>query len=128
MDAGPVRLNLTYLTPIEVSHFFSQVTPLIHIRIFHKLDDWTRHSLPFGYFFIDLWSTDGKAHSVQLYSDISGGEYVSPLSVGLFADMCRICIPIPRRHPGMEHNGYLYIDLSQAHVPSESDRDSQRNR
>ena len=36
--------------------------------------------MPFGYFSIDLWSTDRKAHSVQLYSDISGGEYVSPLS------------------------------------------------
>jgi len=47
-----------------------------------KLDDWTLHSLPFGYFFIDLWSTDGNNHSVQLYSDMSGGEYMSRYSTG----------------------------------------------
>ncbi len=35
MDAGPVRLNLTYLTPIEVSHLvFSQIT--CHLLIFHN--------------------------------------------------------------------------------------------
>jgi len=32
MDAGPVRLNLTYLTPIEVSHLVFRRTPLTEFQ------------------------------------------------------------------------------------------------
>ncbi|KAF8168518.1 hypothetical protein B0H34DRAFT_62865 [Crassisporium funariophilum] len=57
VDAGPVRLNLTFLSPIEPS-------------------DWVLQSLPFSYLSIDAWSTDGNPHSVQLYTGITG-EFVS---------------------------------------------------
>ncbi|KAF8518821.1 hypothetical protein BU17DRAFT_66217 [Hysterangium stoloniferum] len=57
VDAGPVRANLTYLTPIE-------------------LNDWTLHTLPFAYLAIDLWSIDGNSHAVQIYSDVAG-QFVS---------------------------------------------------
>lgn len=57
MQAGPVQLIVTFLSP---------VTP----------DDLLRSSLPYTYWNVDVKSTDGKTHSVQLYSDISA-EWVS---------------------------------------------------
>ncbi|KAJ7127443.1 hypothetical protein C8R43DRAFT_831349, partial [Mycena crocata] len=57
VDAGPMRLNVTFLSPVEPS-------------------DWTRQSFPFSYVYVDGKSTDGKPHSIQLYSDISA-EWVT---------------------------------------------------
>src|SRR6266581_491755 len=37
-----------------------------------KLLDWTRHSLPFIYLAVDLWSTDGASHNLQFYTDVAG--------------------------------------------------------
>ncbi|KAL0571960.1 hypothetical protein V5O48_010000 [Marasmius crinis-equi] len=50
ISAGPVVLNVTFLSPIE--------------------------SLPFVYLAIDVIGIDGQSHDVQLYSDVSG-EWVS---------------------------------------------------
>ena len=33
--------------------------------------DWVKQSLPFSYLAIEATSTDGKSHSVQLYSDVT---------------------------------------------------------
>lgn len=57
MSAGPVEMVVTFL---------SGVTP----------DDLVRSSLPSTYMNVDIKSTDGEQHSVQLYSDISA-EWVS---------------------------------------------------
>ncbi|KAJ7924038.1 DUF1793-domain-containing protein [Mycena leptocephala] len=57
VQAGPMRLNVTFLSPVETS-------------------DWTRQSFPFSYVYVDGKATDGKQHSIQLYSDISG-EWVT---------------------------------------------------
>ncbi|KAJ7927321.1 hypothetical protein B0H13DRAFT_2556868 [Mycena leptocephala] len=57
VQAGPMRLNVTFLSPVEPS-------------------DWTRQSFPFSYVYVDGKATDGKQHSIQLYSDISG-EWVT---------------------------------------------------
>ncbi|PIB02392.1 hypothetical protein CB0940_01877 [Cercospora beticola] len=57
MQAGPVQMVVTFL---------SNVTP----------DDLLRSSLPQTYMNVDVKSTDGRTHSVQLYSDISA-EWVS---------------------------------------------------
>jgi len=54
LSAGPVELNVTFLSP---------VTP----------DDPMRQSLIASYMSVDVISTDGKSHHVQLYSDISAG-------------------------------------------------------
>jgi len=55
MDVGGVvEMNITFLSP---------VTP----------DDLKRQSLSFSYLHVDVSSTDGKSHNVQLYSDISAG-------------------------------------------------------
>ncbi|CAA7266366.1 unnamed protein product [Cyclocybe aegerita] len=53
-EAGPIRFNVTYLSPVEPS-------------------DWVRQSFPFSYISIDaVWSTDGQRHGVQFYFDTSG--------------------------------------------------------
>lgn len=57
LQAGPVQMVVTFL---------SSVTP----------NDLLRSSLPQTYMNVDVKSTDGKTHSVQLYSDISA-EWVS---------------------------------------------------
>lgn len=57
MTAGPVEMKITFL---------SGVTP----------DDLLRSSLPYSYMDVEITSTDGGQHSVQLYSDISA-EWVS---------------------------------------------------
>ncbi|TFY64799.1 hypothetical protein EVJ58_g2384 [Rhodofomes roseus] len=57
VQAGPVNLTLTFLSPIEPS-------------------DWVKQSMPFSYLAVEFASTDNKEHDVQLYSDISA-EWVS---------------------------------------------------
>ncbi|KAI0088041.1 hypothetical protein BDY19DRAFT_1057674 [Irpex rosettiformis] len=50
--AGPVDLQITWLSPIEPSDLVAQ-------------------SLPFSYMSVQVKSNDGQSHSVQVYSDIS---------------------------------------------------------
>ncbi|KAI0267468.1 hypothetical protein BC834DRAFT_822339, partial [Gloeopeniophorella convolvens] len=51
--AGPLQVNLTFLNPIEPGDFVKQ-------------------SIPFSYMSLTAKSLDGNAHSVQVYSDVSG--------------------------------------------------------
>ncbi|KAG7090519.1 hypothetical protein E1B28_009629 [Marasmius oreades] len=55
--AGRVQLNVTFLSPIEPS-------------------DWVLQSLPFTYISIEVATTDGSPHNVQVYCDTSA-EWVS---------------------------------------------------
>ncbi|KAJ7617072.1 hypothetical protein FB45DRAFT_222278 [Roridomyces roridus] len=57
VQAGPMILNVTFLSPVEPS-------------------DWSRQSFPFSYMYVDGQTTDGNSHNVQLYSDISA-EWVT---------------------------------------------------
>ncbi|KAJ7512010.1 hypothetical protein B0H11DRAFT_721093 [Mycena galericulata] len=57
VQAGPMLLNVTFLSPVEPSN-------------------WALQSLPFSYVYVDGQALDGKSHSIQLYSDISA-EWVS---------------------------------------------------
>ncbi|KAH9942417.1 uncharacterized protein BXZ73DRAFT_41258 [Epithele typhae] len=52
MQAGPMDINLTFLSPIEP-------------------DDWVKQSLPFVYVFFEASSRDGAAHSVSVSSGIT---------------------------------------------------------
>jgi uncharacterized protein (DUF608 family) len=52
---GEVELKAKFLSP---------VTP----------DDLMRSSLPYSYLEVEVRSTDGKTHDVQLYTDISAGK------------------------------------------------------
>ncbi|KAL0952523.1 hypothetical protein HGRIS_006784 [Hohenbuehelia grisea] len=54
IQAGPLEVNITFLSPIEPHDLVLQ-------------------SFPFAYYFIEFAATDGQAHKVQLYSDIAGG-------------------------------------------------------
>ena len=53
---GKVEMKVTFLSP---------VVP----------DDLMRSSLPYSYLDVEVQSTDGGEHDVQLYTDISAGEY-----------------------------------------------------
>ena len=55
--AGVVEMNITFLSP---------VTPT----------DFKRQSLIFSYLDVSVTSTDGAAHDVQLYTDITAGKPV----------------------------------------------------
>ncbi|KAJ7495352.1 DUF1793-domain-containing protein [Mycena latifolia] len=57
VQAGPMLLNVTFLSPVEPA-------------------DWARQSFPFSYVYLDGRALDGKFHSIQLYSDISA-EWVT---------------------------------------------------
>ncbi|KAJ7145357.1 hypothetical protein C8R43DRAFT_1130032 [Mycena crocata] len=57
LSAGPIDLTVTFLSPVEPN-------------------DLLKHSIPFSYLAVSAASTDGAAHSVQVYTDISG-EWVS---------------------------------------------------
>ena len=58
--AGLVEMNITFLSPI---------TPT----------DLKRQSLIFSYVDVSVTSTDGAAHDVQLYTDITAGKSFFPL-------------------------------------------------
>ncbi|KAL0952379.1 hypothetical protein HGRIS_006656 [Hohenbuehelia grisea] len=52
-QAGPLQMNLTFFSPIEVA-------------------DISRQSFPFAYLYIDIKSIDGQNHDIQIFSDICG--------------------------------------------------------
>ena len=70
-QAGPMQVNLTFLSPIEVRihllALLSSLTPSL------QPGDWVKQSIPFSYLAFSAKSLDGAAHTVQVYSDISGG-------------------------------------------------------
>ncbi|KAI0278696.1 hypothetical protein BGY98DRAFT_1186430, partial [Russula aff. rugulosa BPL654] len=55
--AGPMQVNLTFLSPVEPG-------------------DWVKQSIPFSYMSLTANSSDGASHHVQVYSDVSG-EWIS---------------------------------------------------
>lgn len=75
MNAGPVTLNITFLSP---------VTP----------GDLLRQSMPITYMTVDVKSTDGDEHDVQLYTDISAGRtFPSQHSVKLWLTLTQSGCP-----------------------------------
>ncbi|EMD37367.1 hypothetical protein CERSUDRAFT_114040 [Gelatoporia subvermispora B] len=57
MQAGPMSINITFLSPIEPS-------------------DWASQSVPYSYVYMDTVSTDGQYHDVKVYADVSA-EWVT---------------------------------------------------
>ncbi|KIK65807.1 hypothetical protein GYMLUDRAFT_1027401, partial [Collybiopsis luxurians FD-317 M1] len=53
LSAGPMAINITFLSPIEPDDLFLQ-------------------SFPFTYIYFEAASMDGNSHSVQVYQDITG--------------------------------------------------------
>ena len=64
--AGVVEMNITFLSPL---------TPT----------DLMRQSLVFSYVDVSVTSTDGAAHDVQLYTDITAGKPSGLLLLVLFS-------------------------------------------
>lgn len=61
MTAGKVELTVSFLSP---------VFPHDHMR----------QSIPFAYVNLAVRSLDGRSHSVQIYSDVSGGKLRAGIS------------------------------------------------
>ncbi|KAK0213361.1 hypothetical protein DFS33DRAFT_1377847 [Desarmillaria ectypa] len=57
IQAGPMDVNVTFLSPIEPN-------------------DLVQQSFPFTYLYVDAVATDGQQHDVQFYTDITG-EWLS---------------------------------------------------
>ncbi|KAI0705121.1 hypothetical protein C8T65DRAFT_740959 [Cerioporus squamosus] len=57
MQAGPMNLTVTFLSPFEPS-------------------DWVNQSTPFSYLSVEAQSLDGDTHHVQLYSEI-GSQFIT---------------------------------------------------
>ena len=79
MTAGPMSLTVTFLSPIEVSSRIPRC--ITSHKTYEQPSDWVLQSLPFSYLSINATATDGKSHTVQLYSDITAGEYTRPILV-----------------------------------------------
>lgn len=74
VQAGPMNLNVTFLSPIEVRSLSFLIMELIYLKTKLQPQDWVKQSFPFAYITVEGSSADGLPHNVQLYSDISGGE------------------------------------------------------
>ncbi|KAJ7596532.1 hypothetical protein C8J56DRAFT_917682 [Mycena floridula] len=61
VEAGPVELQITILSPIEPS-------------------DLALQSFPFSYVYIDAKSTDGNSHAVSVYADLTGEWLANDIS------------------------------------------------
>ncbi|KAL1945995.1 hypothetical protein VTO73DRAFT_1997 [Trametes versicolor] len=57
LQAGPINVTITYLSPIEPS-------------------DWVLQSFPFSYVYFEAASLDGRPHTIQVYSELTG-EWLS---------------------------------------------------
>ena len=72
MEAGPINLTVTFLSPIEVrwsslSHFDCDN---MHMT---QPSDWVKQSIPFSYLSLGAHASDGASHNIQIYSDVTGG-------------------------------------------------------
>ncbi|KAJ7129526.1 DUF1793-domain-containing protein [Mycena epipterygia] len=74
LSAGPVDLTVTFLSPVEVRS--APAPPHLYLTIIFKPNDLVKMSIPFAYMAVSAAATDGRSHTVQVYSDISA-EWVS---------------------------------------------------
>lgn len=73
LEAGPIQLNVTYLSPIEVRLFQRRLKPVVSSPV--QPNDYVRQSMPFSYMYIDgIVASDSQPHTVQVYSDITAGR------------------------------------------------------
>lgn len=74
LQAGPMQLNVTFLSPIEVRRVSIRKIKTSLIYNLAKPSDLVRQSLPFSFVYVEVASTDGNQHSVQIYSDVTAGS------------------------------------------------------
>lgn len=69
-----VSFSYTSTKSIFTMHVNNQVSMTITFLSAIFPEDFKRQSFPYSYMNVDVASLDGKAHAVQLYSDISAGK------------------------------------------------------
>lgn len=76
MQAGPMNLTVTFLSPVEVRSCLSSHQLESTDTAAQKPSDWAKQSLPFSYLSLEAHATDAASHSVQVYSDVTGGVQI----------------------------------------------------
>ncbi|KAI0308434.1 hypothetical protein OF83DRAFT_1089831, partial [Amylostereum chailletii] len=80
IQAGPLELNITYLSPIEVRAELVDAPIPTLIVLLGQPDDFVKQSIPFAYLAFEARSTDGSPHHMQVYSGMTDGESLSSFS------------------------------------------------
>lgn len=74
LTAGPMTINASYISPIEVCTLLSSNHTMPYTYNVLQPTDLLRQSMPFTYFALSATSNDGNAHNLRVYSDITGGS------------------------------------------------------
>ncbi|KAF8883867.1 hypothetical protein BD779DRAFT_1472365 [Infundibulicybe gibba] len=85
LAAGPMELEVTFLSPIEPT-------------------DLVRQSFPFTYMYLTANATDGASHSVQLYTDITAGWHPFSILKSRPTDFLRMGVRRPENQCHLEHH------------------------
>ncbi|KAI0354924.1 hypothetical protein OH77DRAFT_1425524 [Trametes cingulata] len=104
MQAGPMNLTVTFLSPIEPS-------------------DWVLQSLPFSYVSLEIDASDGLAHDVQVYMDITAewvsGNRTSPVRWDQHSTSDSTILEVELQHPeanteinGQAQDGKAYLAMA----------------
>ncbi|KAH9930467.1 uncharacterized protein BXZ73DRAFT_77912 [Epithele typhae] len=76
MQAGPMSLTVTFLSPLEPS-------------------DWVRQSIPLSYVALEATANDNAAHTVQVYSDITAVNWTSVTTSSSLYHEVDFITPVP---------------------------------
>ncbi|KAI0372113.1 DUF1793-domain-containing protein [Pilatotrama ljubarskyi] len=104
MEAGPMNITVTLLSPIEPS-------------------DWVLQSLPFSYVSLEFDALDGSEHEVQVYMDITAewlsGDRTSPVRWGQQTSSRSVILEIELQDPeadveinGQAQDGRAYLAMA----------------
>jgi hypothetical protein len=111
MEAGPVSLNVSFLSPVEVRFrpIFIDIALELDIRacLVIQPTNLVRQSFPFAYVYVDVSANDGQTHSVQLYTDVSACKFIPPsLAAIKSTNRTYVCSSDihAKRHDGVEHH------------------------
>ncbi len=74
LQAGPMNVTITYLSPIEVRNPQAAFRHLfLYLSLVYQPSDWVLQSFPFSYVSFEATSLDGHPHAVEVYSELTGG-------------------------------------------------------
>jgi hypothetical protein len=76
-EAGPMQVNLTFMNPVEVGFGWSGSFDATLAYFPLKPGNWVKQSTPFTYLSLTASSLDKSAHSMQVYSAITGSTKIA---------------------------------------------------
>ena len=130
LTAGPMNVNMTFLSPLEVSSGGpSSSEAILTIR---KVSNLTRLSVPFSYLQITVEPNDGNSHDVQIYSDVYGGEFsvlvCACLSLTCLSDWICADNTSPLNWTANVDDGFTFLQMEYVNpVPFQESQDLPRD-